>query len=165
MLKSISSSDSGVENSNSSPSWNKRLNPRFAQVEQPLPQRRGHGSASACFFLRPARLLRSGIGRHGFRVQQRKNYLHPAPSPSRENALGNLVHRVFLHLLAAFRAVGPADAGIQQAQVIVDFGCRGYGRARIARLVLLPDGDRRGDAVDQVHIRLLNALQKLPGIG
>ncbi len=29
LLKSISSSDSGVENSNSSPSWNKRLNPRL----------------------------------------------------------------------------------------------------------------------------------------
>src|SRR5208283_4065561 len=51
------------------------------------------------------------------------------------------------------------------AKVVVNFGGRGDGRARIARGVFLADGDGRGDAGDLVHIGLFHALQELPGVG
>ena len=57
------------------------------------------------------------------------------------------------------------DARVEQAQVIVNFRGRGDGRARIARGIFLPDGDGRSDAGDFVHVRLFDALQKLPRVG
>ncbi len=98
-------------------------------------------------------------------MQQGKQGLHPRAVFQGEDALGHFVHRVVLHLLAALRAIGAADARIEQAQVVVDLGGRGHGGAGIARLVLLADGDGRSNAVDQVNIRLFDALQKLPRIG
>ena len=62
-------------------------------------------------------------------------------------------------------AVNRAAARIEQAQVVVDLGGRGDGGARVARRVLLLDGDGRSQAVDQVHVGLLDALQKLARIG
>ncbi len=57
--------------------------------------------------------------------------------------------------------IGASRAGPQQAQEIVELRGRGNSRARIARGVLLADGDRGRDAVDLVDIRLLHALQEL----
>ena len=62
-------------------------------------------------------------------------------------------------------AVDRAAAGVEQAQVVVDLGGRGDGGARVARRVLLLDGDGRGEAVDQVHVGLFDALQKLARVG
>ena len=69
------------------------------------------------------------------------------------------------HGAAAMQAGNRAAACIQQAQVIVDFSGRGDGGAWVARLVLLLDGDGRGEAVHVVDIRLLDALQELPRVG
>ena len=66
---------------------------------------------------------------------------------------------------AVVRTIGPPGARPQQPHEIVQLGCRRDGRARIARLIFLPDGDRRRDAENLVHIRLLHALEKLPRIG
>ena len=94
----------------------------------------------------------------------RKEHIQPRALAKSKNAVGHFVHRVFLHFLAALQAIGAADAGEEQAQVIVDFGCRGDGRARIARRILLLDGDRGRDAVNHVGVGLLDALQKLPRV-
>ena len=66
--------------------------------------------------------------------------------------------------LAADRAVRPADARIQQAQVVVDLRHRADGRARVARRRLLVDRDRRREAVDVVDVGLLHHLEELPRI-
>ena len=57
-----------------------------------------------------------------------------------------------------------STAGIEQAHVVVDFGRGRDGRAGIARRVLLLDGNRRRQAIDQEHIRLLDTLEKLAGV-
>ena len=59
--------------------------------------------------------------------------------------LGGFAH----DLLAALPAERPPDAREQQPHVVVDLGRRADGRARVADAVLLPDGDRRRDAVDR----------------
>ena len=41
------------------------------------------------------------------------------------------------------------DARVEQAQVVVDLGRRPDRRPRVADAVLLPDGDRRADPLDQ----------------
>ena len=58
-----------------------------------------------------------------------------------------------------------AAAGKEQAEVIVDFGGGGDGRARIARGIFLADGDGRSDPGDLVDIGLFHALQELAGVG
>ena len=74
--------------------------------------------------------------------------------------------RRFAHDLApAVAAERPADAREQQAHVVVDLGRRADRRSRIADAVLLPDRDRRRDAVDAIDVRLLHPLEELPRIG
>jgi hypothetical protein len=64
-----------------------------------------------------------------------------------------------------WRANRNADAGEQQPHVVVDFGHRAHGRARVAAGRLLLDGDGRRQTVDLVDVRLLHHLQELPRIG
>src|SRR5262249_15589285 len=52
----------------------------------------------------------------------------------------------------------------QQPHVIVNLGRRADGRPRVADAVLLPDRDRRRDAVDAIDVGLLHALEKLPRV-
>ena len=82
--------------------------------------------------------------------------------------LGQLEHLVDDRLLRlardrapADRAVRPADARVEQPQVVVDLRHRADGRARVARRRLLVDGDRRREAVDRVDVGLLHHLQEL----
>ena len=67
-------------------------------------------------------------------------------------------------LAPAVVAVRRADVGEQQPQVVVDFGDRADGRARIRAGGLLLDGDRRRQAVDQIDVGLLHLLEELPGV-
>ena len=64
-------------------------------------------------------------------------------------------------LLRMVRAVGIADARVEQAQVVVDLGDGADGRARVVRRRLLLDRDRRRQALDQVDVGLLHQLQEL----
>src|SRR5262249_12917404 len=58
-----------------------------------------------------------------------------------------------------------ADAGEQQPQVIIYLGLSRDCRARISSGVLLTDRDRRTDADDLVHIRLVHPFEKLASVG
>jgi len=62
-------------------------------------------------------------------------------------------------------AVDRTATRIEQSQVIVDFSCGGNSGARVARRVLLLDGDGRSQAVNFVHVWLFNALEELARIG
>ena len=65
---------------------------------------------------------------------------------------------------ACRRRVGDAHPCPQQTHIIIDFSDRTDSRTRIARCCFLLDGNGRGKALDQIDIRLLHHLQKLPGI-
>jgi hypothetical protein len=81
------------------------------------------------------------------------------------DAVDHLLHRPGGDLLAAGMAMDMADAGEQQAQVVVDFGDRADRRAGVLGGGFLLDGDGRRQALDAFHVRLVHLLQKLPGIG
>ena len=67
--------------------------------------------------------------------------------------------------LAALPAVRRADAGEEQAQVVVDLGDGADRRARVLAGRLLLDGDRRREPVDRVDVGLLHLLEELPRVG
>ena len=62
---------------------------------------------------------------------------------------------------AAVVAMGLADAGPQQAQVVVDLGDGADGRARVARRRLLVDRDRRRETLDRVDVGLVHLPEEL----
>ena len=71
---------------------------------------------------------------------------------------------MLLHLLAADGGVGAPDTGIEQSQVLVDLRRGADGTTGIARDDLLLDGDGRGDALDEIALRLVHSAEELPGI-
>ncbi len=79
----------------------------------------------------------------------------------REHVVDHLRHRLRLEREQVVGAVGGADAREKKAQVVVDLGDRADGGARVVRGRLLLDRDRRGQALDQVDVRLLHELQEL----
>ena len=62
-------------------------------------------------------------------------------------------------------AVGHADAGVQQAEVVVDLGDGAHRRPGVAGGRLLVDGDGRRQALDEVDVGLVHLAQELPGVG
>ena len=78
--------------------------------------------------------------------------------------LHHVFRRVLFHLLTADGRIGVADAGIEQAQILVDLRRGAYRRARIARDHLLLDGDGRRYAAYVVALRLVHAAEELAGI-
>ena len=66
---------------------------------------------------------------------------------------------------AVLRAVGHADAGVEQAQVVVDLGDRPDRRAGVAGGALLVDRDGGRQALDEVDVGLVHLAQELPGVG
>jgi len=69
------------------------------------------------------------------------------------------------HGFTAGGAEGVADAGIEQPQIVMDFGGSADGGAGALAGVFLLDGDSGRDAVDLVDVRAVHPLQKLAGIG
>src|ERR1700730_17162805 len=94
----------------------------------------------------------------------RKEHIQPSAFAQSEQTVNDLVHRIFFYLLPAEQAVSASDAGEEQPQVIKDLSGGGDGRARIARRILLLDGNRGRDSIDHIDVWLLNPLQKLPRI-
>jgi len=66
--------------------------------------------------------------------------------------------------LAALGAVGLADTGEQQAEIVINFGDSADGRARVAAGAFLVDGDGGGEALDLIHVRFFHQAQELAGI-
>lgn len=65
----------------------------------------------------------------------------------------------------AVGAPGFAGTGVEKAEEVVDFRGGGDRRTRVARGVLLLNGDRGRKALDFVDVGLFHALQELPGVG
>ena len=77
----------------------------------------------------------------------------------------NVGHLMLLHLLARDGGDGLPDAGKEQTQILVNFGRGADGRARVAGVDPLFDGNGRRNALDEVTFGLAHASEKLSGIG
>src|SRR5581483_8789864 len=82
-----------------------------------------------------------------------------------QDRVHDLLDGLLLDRPAAVRAVGPADAGVEQPQVIIDFGDGADRGAGVVRGALLVDGDRRRQAGDVVHVRLVHLAEELARVG
>ena len=82
-----------------------------------------------------------------------------------EDAVDDLLGGLAGHRAPAVRAVGMADAGVEQPQVVVDLGDRPDRRARVPRGGLLVDGDGRRQALDEVDVGLVHLAEELAGVG
>jgi hypothetical protein len=66
---------------------------------------------------------------------------------------------------AAVGAMGDADGGVQETDVVVDFGDGADGGAGAAVGGFLLDGDGGGEAVDGVDVGALELIEELAGVG
>ncbi len=138
----------------------------LAQIDERLADQIGAGARRLARprGSRPAPAGRRDRRRLGGEFQLVQN-VEAAACGKRQHARGDFVERVLADFLAALQAEGVSRAGVEQAQVVVDFGGGGHGRARIARRILLANGDGRSDSGDLVDVRLLDAFQELPRVG
>jgi hypothetical protein len=99
-----------------------------------------------------------------------REHHQPPAGGEGEDAVHDLLDGLALDRAAEVRAlrvgaVGPAGAGVEQAEVVVDLRDRADGRARVAGGALLVDRDRGGEAVDRVDVRLLHLAEELARVG
>ncbi len=76
----------------------------------------------------------------------------------------NAFERLRGDLAPAVVAVRDADVGEEQPQVVVDLGDGADRRAGVGAGGLLLDRDRRREPFDQIDVRLLHLLEKLPRV-
>ena len=98
-------------------------------------------------------------------LDQRSQHLEAGAGRHPQHRVHDLVGGLLRDLAPTLRAVGRADAGVQQSQVIVDLGHGADGRARIMGGPPLIDRDGRGEPLDLVDVRLLHLAQELPRVG
>jgi hypothetical protein len=82
-----------------------------------------------------------------------------------EDPVDDLLRCLARHRPTAGGAVRVADAGVQQAQVVVDLGDGAHRRPRVAGGRLLVDGDGGRQSLDEVDVGLVHLAQKLAGVG
>ncbi len=95
----------------------------------------------------------------------RGEHLEPGAVGQLHHPVDDLLGGLAGHRAAAGRAVGLADAGVEEAEVVVDLGDGAHRRARVARGRLLVDGDGRGQPLDEVDVGLVHLPQELAGVG
>ena len=88
----------------------------------------------------------------------------PSPLAGGEDLVGDLVRGLALDHATALGAVRDADAGEEEAEVVIDLGDGAHGRAGVARGRLLVDGDRRREPVDRVEVGLVHLAEELPRV-
>ena len=90
--------------------------------------------------------------------------LEPGAFGHLENAIDDLLRGLLGDRFPTDGAMRPADAGEQQPEVVVDLGDRADRRARVAARRLLIDRHRRGQPLDEVHVRLVHLPEELPRV-
>src|SRR5260370_20635954 len=113
-----------------------------------------------------SRLLRTLAGTLPFlcsrcHLLDREEHIQACALSHRQNLPSDLVDRVLLDFLTTVGAISAAAPRKEPAQVVGNLGRRGNGGPRVPRGILLPDGDPRCDAVEQVHIRFFHPFQEL----
>ena len=97
-------------------------------------------------------------------AHDRRQHLEAGALGQLQDAVDDLLRRLALQPGAVVRAVLDADAGVQQAQVVVDLGDRADRRAGVAAGRLLVDRDRRRQALDDVDVGLVHLPEELAGV-
>ncbi|OPZ09122.1 MAG: hypothetical protein BWZ08_00672 [candidate division BRC1 bacterium ADurb.BinA292] len=82
-----------------------------------------------------------------------------------QDLVDDLLDGLLLERPAADRTVRAADVGIEDAQVIVDFGDGADGRAGIAADGLLLDRNRRAEPLDMLDVGFVHLVEELAGVG
>lgn len=82
-----------------------------------------------------------------------------------EDGVGDFLSGQAADDFAGFGIVRGADGGVENPQVIVDFGGGGDGRTWSGGGGALLDGDGGGEAFDKVHVGAFQAVEKLAGVG
>ena len=97
-------------------------------------------------------------------AHHRREHHEPGALGHGQDAVDDLLRALLGDPLAADRAVRLADAGEQQAEVVVDLGDGADRGARVARGGLLVDGDGGTEALDEVDVGLVHLTEELPGV-
>ena len=95
----------------------------------------------------------------------RGQHQEPGPLVHGQDPVHDLLGALAGHRPAAVRAVGLADPGVEQPEVVVDLGHRAHRRAGVAGRRLLVDGDGRRQPLDEVDVRLVHLAEELAGVG
>ncbi|MEX2153021.1 MAG: hypothetical protein WD825_06740, partial [Gemmatimonadaceae bacterium] len=111
-----------------------------------------------------AKVLDDDFMRHGLGQAQRKGDRKPAATRKTKDRVGDRLHRVGAQLAAANPAVRASNARPQQAQIVVNLRGGAHGGSRGLGRILLLDRDRRGQALDDIDVGLLHALEELARI-
>ena len=82
-----------------------------------------------------------------------------------QDAVHDLLGGLADEALPGLGVVGDADAGVEQAQVVVHLGDGAHGGPGVAGGALLVDGDGRRQALDEVDVGLVHLAQELAGVG
>ncbi len=98
-------------------------------------------------------------------ADHRCQHHHAGVRRQAQRRIDHLRHALRLQRQFVNRAVRSADAGVQQPQIVVNFGDGADGRARIVGRRALLDRNRRRKPFDQIDIGLLHQLQKLARVG
>ncbi len=91
--------------------------------------------------------------------------LKPGALGQLQDAVDDLLGGLTLDRSPVVGAVGDADPGIEETQVVVHLGDRPHGRPGVAGGGLLVDRDRRRQPVDEVDVGLVHLPQELAGVG
>ena len=81
------------------------------------------------------------------------------------DAVDHILHLLRLNRQAGGRAIGRADTGEQQTQIVVNLGHGAHSRARVFRRGFLFDGNGGAETADVIHIRFFHHIKELAGIG
>ena len=90
---------------------------------------------------------------------------HAAARGPVHQSVDHLRHRLRLQRQVVVGTKWCAGAREQEPQIVVDFGDRAHRRARVVAGGLLLNADGWRQALDDVHIGLVHALEELAGVG
>ena len=98
-------------------------------------------------------------------ADDRSQDLDPGALRELHNAVHHLVYGLSCDLPAAVGAVGNADPRVEQPEIVVDLRHGSHRRPGVPVGGFLVDGDRGGESVDLLHVRLLHLAQELSRVG
>ncbi len=97
-------------------------------------------------------------------THHRRQHLNLGAFRHGEDLIDHLLHGLRANGLPTLRTMRNPDAREQQSHIVIDFGHRSNSGARVIIRRLLINRNRRREAGDVIHIRLVHLSQKLPRI-
>ena len=98
-------------------------------------------------------------------LHQRSHDQNVRPVRQALNVVHDLLRRLAGDLAATMGTMRDANAGVEQAQVVVNLCHRAHCRAGVVAAPPLINRDGRAEALDLIHVRLVHLAQELPRVG